>query len=593
VLLVAAAVSAAVVWVLAFVYGPGLIESAYAGHATPLLNGLITGQKRYAVTYYTEAFERTLLGLAVGAVALSLVVRLLWSEGLLRLSRTAILIGLVVLGGTIAVGRLATFDEPIERDEAAYMVIADGLLRGRTMYDDLWDHKPPAVHGTYAIAAALAGPTPLAFWLMSVASATLTLVGCYKAGRALGGPMTGLLASAAWALFSGDLLLQANQPNVEVFMNVCLVWAFVTVLRLGPEAGSLGLSVGIGLLYFLATLYKPVAVAPAFCVVGVAVLWTALTAPLERRARSITRSVLTGGIAAAVAVTGWIAVFGYFWGTGRLSAFREAFIDYNRDYAGSISDNVLSSVIPSVDALWPLLPYAMLLAATAVVSFAQMRGERHRQGLILLAYLAGAWLAVVMPGRLYPHYFQLMLPPAALGAGWMISSVLERRSLRGLAVASLALWPPCAARAYQAMVPFADVPVFKYGGYGYDIGETQRMGSWIQARLSPQSVLFHWGADPSVYLYAHRPSPVGFVFNLPLKDSSDRARRYTEREITELEKRHPDLIVAHRNEMKAVDHPVDVWIDRYYTPVTGPPGVERYLFLVPRHSDTTPANSRS
>jgi hypothetical protein len=38
-----------------------------------------------------------------------------------------------------------------------YAVIAHEMLDGKQLYSDLWDHKPPGVHVTYAVAELLAG----------------------------------------------------------------------------------------------------------------------------------------------------------------------------------------------------------------------------------------------------------------------------------------------------------------------------------------------------------------------------------------------------------------------------------------------------
>ena len=40
-----------------------------------------------------------------------------------------------------------------------YTTVADGMLDGRTLYQSIWDHKPPAIHVTYAAAVALFGAT--------------------------------------------------------------------------------------------------------------------------------------------------------------------------------------------------------------------------------------------------------------------------------------------------------------------------------------------------------------------------------------------------------------------------------------------------
>ena len=81
----------------------------------------------------------------------------------------------------LCVQRLHTYNEPLERDLSTYAVIADSLLDGRALYSDLWDHKPPAIHLTYAAAQMIAGYGPASVYLLWVTAATATLLGVYFA----------------------------------------------------------------------------------------------------------------------------------------------------------------------------------------------------------------------------------------------------------------------------------------------------------------------------------------------------------------------------------------------------------------------------
>jgi hypothetical protein len=142
-------------------------------------------------------------------------------------------------------------------------------------------------------------------------------------------------------------------------------------------------------------------------------------------------------------------------------------------------------------------------------------------------------------------------------------------------------------RVYQSFVTVDEAPRLKFGGYGLDLIETQRMGPWIEQRVPPDGVVYHWGADPGVYFFAHRPTPVSFVYNMPLTDRTERSRRYTARVLAELAARPPALVVAMRRELATIDHPIEQWIVDRYAPVEGPDGVDRFVFLVPKTQTPT------
>jgi 4-amino-4-deoxy-L-arabinose transferase-like glycosyltransferase len=167
---------------------------------------------------------------------------------------TAAVLGLLVV--VTVVTRLHTYGEPLERDLATYAVIAHELSDGRRLYSDLWDHKPPATHLTYAAAQTLAGVGPGSVYLLGVLTALATLLGVFWAGGTRRpGAVTGLWAAAFWTVAAGDLTLQANQPNTEVFLNACLIWAFALLAGMHGGRGDRARVTAVALLLALATLY--------------------------------------------------------------------------------------------------------------------------------------------------------------------------------------------------------------------------------------------------------------------------------------------------------------------------------------------------
>src|SRR5205807_10342515 len=162
----------------------------------------------------------------------------------------------LALCALIFCSRLHTYHEPLQRDLTTYAVIAHEMLAGKSLYQDLWDHKPPAIHVTYAAAEMIAGYGRDSIFLMNVAAALATLFACYFAGSAAGGGRVGgFVAAGLWALASGDLAIQGNQPHTEVFLNVFLVAGFAVFVRKGKNGlGLRGALLG-GILFAVASVY--------------------------------------------------------------------------------------------------------------------------------------------------------------------------------------------------------------------------------------------------------------------------------------------------------------------------------------------------
>src|SRR5438445_47598 len=129
--------------------------------------------------------------------------------------------------------RVHTYAEPFERDIATYAVIAREMRQGRPLYSDLWDNKPPLLYLIFAAAQVVAGEGPASIFLMGVARAVVTALALFAAGALGTSTDIGLWTAAFWAIVCADLPLQANQPNIEAFLNAALALGFVAFLRGG------------------------------------------------------------------------------------------------------------------------------------------------------------------------------------------------------------------------------------------------------------------------------------------------------------------------------------------------------------------------
>ena len=498
---------------------------------------------------------------------------------------------LALMAVAIAVVRLHTLDEPLERDLTIYMTIADGWLHGLAPYTGLWDHKPPGTFAFYTVFAALFGTGAVAFYAMGLAASLVTLAGCHAAGTVMGGRTGGLVAALAWTVVGGDLLTQSNQPNTEVFINACLVWVVAIVALDARGRIGLGWFALAGGLVFVASACKQVAVTVP---VAVFLAHLAITAAAGRPWRD---AVAKAAVGAAVAAAGWVAMVAAFAATGTLDAFVEAVFDYNRGYAGDLAGNLGAGLVGTTllaPSAFPFVP--LLFAGLGFALWGLVRRDQRAMASILLLWLVGTWFAVVLPGRFFAHYLQFWLPPLAVAAGWIAATGggdgAAWRTARACVV-SCCLFLPGMLQVLQHLRNWHPIAIaeFKYGIHGAESEETRQMAPWIAAHLPPGGRLYHWGSEPGVYLWSGRRPYLRFVHGFPLLQQftarPDLTARYVEEVLAGLEKAPPDLIVGRLSYLQ-FDHPVTRWIAARYLRVPGPPGVELYAFLVPRPSTPPP-----
>lgn len=469
-----------------------------------------------------------------------------------------IVVGLVMLAAVLAAMRLYTWNEPIERDIGFYAAIGHELALGKLLYTEAWDHYLPGITSTYMAAEWAFGYGSLQLYMLWTVAALVTLGGVYLAassgpGSARGRNVaaTGGLAACLFVAVAGDMMLQANQPNTETFINACVVWAFALLVRY-PATGSRPRSVAIGLLLAMAILYKQVALFPAAALVVAHVLM-----PAGNRRRALLEGVWMGatGLAVGLGLLAYITV------TGRFQAFWDNVIMYSLHWAdlnrGSRAGplQLFRLWAPEMLALSPLL----LLAVAGVVA---VRGW-SRRGVLLAAWFVGTWIAIAAPGTFFPHYYQLWIPVLAVAAAWSFATLLGRMPRAAVAAACVALLGAVLLQIPGYTVPPREWPLRKYGEYGQLFVDAQRAGRAIGETLAPDERFWQWGYEPQLYFYSGRRPAASVLLLFPMTDGPV-AQALSERVLRELQSRPPELIVTHPLYALPPGTPITTWIERRY-----------------------------
>jgi 4-amino-4-deoxy-L-arabinose transferase-like glycosyltransferase len=411
---------------------------------------------------------------------------------------------LAAICGVILLQRLHTRDEPLERDVATYTVIAREMLRGRELYSDLWDHKPPAVYAVFAAAQVVAGDGPGSVLLLGLLCAWSTALALFAAGSWGSGAQTGLWAAAFWALLSGDLRLQADQPNTEALLNVGLAAGFAALLRVGPRRLD-PCALLAGAFLALAVLLKPV-MAP----VAVALAAVHVAAPPPATPRS--RAALQASLMLAMCGAAGGAVAAYFTATGRWVDLWATLVVHNRHYSGPLAPNLREGLRPA--RLFPPDLRDALPLALAALPGALLGGVRRwsRPAALLAAWLVTVPLVVAAPGKFFPHYYQLWLPPLCLAAAWSIAALARRSARPATATAAAGIAVTVALMAEVGPDYRLPAAAWSEAKYGDVFLRSRDVARDVEAMIAPGETFFHWGNEPELYIYTRRSPPTGVLW---------------------------------------------------------------------------------
>ena len=505
---------------------------------------------------------------------------------------------MLVLSLLICFQRWHVRDEPLDQDIAGYAVLSHEMLNGRKLYSDLWERKPPLVFATFAGAELVVGYGPREIFLLSVVTGVGTLICLYR----VGGPITAIL----WALLSGDIWLAGDQPNAEGFINLCLAAAAALMLNLSTKHHRLQ-AILLGLLFAIATLYKHHVVIICATMLGASLLKTSLlrtslleTSPLDamrtpdepgavRKSASRDDAWITCGVFAAV----WAVVIAYFALTGRLDDFYIALFQQNFVYAGSLSANLLAAVelknlFPPAMA-WALAPAAIISAS--ILFSATQRKASARPGsnwLLMIAYIASAWIVVALPGYFWAHYYQLLVPPVCIAAGWCGSFLITSKQGRsgawrylplGIILTAAACWQ---AAAYR----LSPLQISREKYVQSDLPEQQSLGVALRRILKPTEQFWELGEENEIYFAAQKSPPSGLLYLEPLQAGQQR-ETFADRLLADLKRSPPDAVVINQRWVGVIPKQAGIlpWVNANYVSDRGSLSRGTYRILLRRDSD--------
>ena len=477
--------------------------------------------------------------------------------------RNTLLLGLVfmVCLAWIILTRWHTADEPLDRDICTQILMGRVLADGGRLYVDTLEFKPPGMFVIWQIIHQLVGTSPRVVLGVNILVTILSLTGVFVAASAKPwGLCGGLWAMGYWALISGDLMLQGNQPDNEVFINMFMLWGIALWMRAEAAPAGKWQYATAGLFLGCATLIKPVLITVVCMALGSLAAGALTPKTLKRPSRTIAWVLLP--IAAS-----WGLMVLYFVCAGRGSALYDSVVRYAVFYAESQGGHAegnsqtiwLNIFVGFTDKLCPPFMFflAPLIGLTVLgIVGAWLDGQRS-QALIMAGCLLGTLLCVSIPGTYFPHYYGLYLPILAVGAGWGTAAVansLRKRALAGgigLATLLVLLWHIVPDLRLDAQTWSR----MKYEDPGGTFREIERCGVAVHQMLLAEESVYVWGEDPGVYYYSNRRPASGIFWSNrltwgPLKKPA------TLKVVDDLNKNQPSLILIEEGSPPPANHPV-------------------------------------
>ncbi len=473
---------------------------------------------------------------------------------------------------TVFLLALPSLRYPIGRDQATHCVIATGLLKGKQMYRDLWDNRPPGIYYLYMPLVSIFGRV---MWMIGVVDVLyLVVIGFFIfrfTKRYLGAP-AGLMAAVLYTLWHehGDYE-SAAQP--ETFIVLLVFIADYLLMR--KDRGTVLRHAAAGVLFgavFWIKYNAGLFLVPGFFLPYLdttrldAKPWRlSLTLPWKTWFKRV--AVLSAGFMATV-----VLPLGYFWLNGVWRAFVQVQLVVLPRYAAMILERKPEYGVWALSTISiNLRPWVEASVAIAL-AVAWWRRELGRLAPIFLLALTG-FLVTTSQLRFNSYYFETCLPfvamicayvPVALWAEFRVFSTKLRR--RKMTLARVLLWVAFANIVYfplprlaltwiqQAQGFFAWVhnPEQSYEHYWWPekvehLRSQLRVIRYIKTYAGANDQIFVWGTAPLIYYLADKEPPNRFVTNLALI-SAWGPESWRQELVRDLEHSPPRFIIVARHD---------------------------------------------
>jgi len=470
----------------------------------------------------------------------------------------------------VLVRALPNLSYPIGRDQASFLVIGEGLLRGQRLYRDLWDIKPPGIFALYALLARWFGHVMWSVGLIDILWLLLISCGIFWFVKRYLGAVAAAIAvvvNAPWHCANG--YVDAAQP--ECFVMLLVFAGYFLVVGKGRWQPARDLLAGFCLGGAFWLKYNALAFLPLL-VVFPYLDWSGFDLKPRRlrllipwRAWLARLAPLLAGLLIAVAM-----VAAYFCLTGSWASFRSAHLAIVPRYATAPEAMPHFWIVAAARALLGLGWWTVL--ATGVSVFTAEEGDLSR----LLPVLASAAIGFAVTAsqlRFPPYAFETTYPFLAAIWGYLALKIYEslkalaqkkdRQWMAGLLAAALLaiiVVGPLRAEMRTTTLRYRDLVWWRRDSLNFfthypDVRfvaenlEGELRVIYALRRLSaPGDGMYIWGTAPLIYYMTGLRPPTRFlVTNHPLI-SPWGPPEWRDELIRDLEKSPPAFLVVARRD---------------------------------------------
>ena len=416
------------------------------------------------------------------------------------------------------------FPSVIDHDESTYIVIADALRNGKLYYIDIIDNKPIGIFLLFALLQKLVGSSVFMIRFATATWIAATAFLLYLSHRRFNNSKeAGLASGLIYVFITSIFTFFGVSPNTEVFFNLFTVAGFVLLLPVPKPLSTFaaGLLMGVGFLIKYVVVFDAI----AFSILILLLHW-------KRGFWFISKTGL-------ILVTGFCIPFGIlclnYYNQGHLQ--RLFYFTFELSYKYVSHRHTGSLFLFVADMMGRFLPVSIWF----ILSFLPLSSTNKTSKLTGAVWTALTLFSVIIPGKLFYHYFiQFMLPYA-----WMAGQFFNPEQKHGRFWSWLLRWKTGGA----LLGLFALINLgFQYKDLVLKPDRPREVANWLKHHMKADEQLYTGNYHQIIYHLLDKESPTPYVHSSLLTTESNLYALGTEhnKEMKKILQQEPHFIIVEK-----------------------------------------------
>lgn len=449
---------------------------------------------------------------------------------------------------------------PFESDEGGYAYIGKEIFNGKTLYVDIWDNKPPLIFYLYGFILLLQ-KNIVSIKVITILFVLLETVLIFLIGKNIFNKRIAFISSFLFAIFSGTPLMQGDGSNVEVFLNLFLLFSFYFFIEYINKKENkyliyTGLALGVGFMFKQVALFNFIAILILLFFINK----EEIIFPIKK---------LSYVVISFLSPTIFFLIYSFV--KKSLREFIFAIFIYNISYIASSEDFYYRAIHNTL--LIMLENYILWFLGLIAVLLILFKNRTIKNNSILL-YTLFTLFGVIVGGKFFPHYYITLIPPLSLLSAYSLNYFLKLKNKK----VKYFIW-------IIIIIMFIDIVNFEYKIFSLnkedlfllkykrtDFLTSINVSRYIQENSANDDLIYVWGPNPEIYLYSKRKASTKYIFYLPLYKEFTKTPEFTKKirteTISQIKKDRPKYIIVTKgfNEFNELEEMVNekYTLERYF-----------------------------